>query len=316
MKIVLTLLFILTSLLAEKFQMPSKEFTCSGAVTDMVVQKKTLYVATDAGAVDVFDIKSTKLLYSIKIDKITDFMGDEIDSKIYSVDVLDKSVLILSQAPKGFRQLHVYEAGQLEMIISNKEMLYIGQAKFLDKETLLLGTLGNEIISYDKKEKSKNWIHQISQSKFSNFSLNEDKTQIVIADESGDLKIHNTKDGSFIKILKDQNLDNVFQVDFKNSIIATAGQDRRVVVYDLKSNSAYYKTASFLIYGVGLSPSAARVAYSSDEQNNVTVFNTATQHIIGTFGGIKMTLSKILFLNENEFLVSSDDITVNLYKIK
>jgi hypothetical protein len=73
---------------------------------------------------------------------------------------------------------------------------------------------------------------------------------------------------------------------------------------------------SFLIYSAGLSPSAKLAGYSSDENNNVTVFNTSTQSILGVFGGNKMTLTNILFINEEEFLVSSDDNTINLYKIK
>ena len=105
-------------------------------------------------------------------------------------------------------------------------------------------------------------------------------------------------------------------VAYKNGIIATAGQDRRVVIYAYKFDSAYYKSSSFLIYSVGLSPSGKRVAYSSDENNNITVFNTITTSTLGKFGGNKMTLTNILFLNENEFLVASDDKTINFYSVK
>ena len=103
------------------------------------------------------------------------------------------------------------------------------------------------------------------------------KTEIVVADESGELQIYNTKSSKHIKTLSGQNLDNVFAVDYKNEIIATAGQDRRVVVYNMNYNSAYYKTSNFLIYSVGLSPSGKFVAYASDENNNVTVFKKNTK---------------------------------------
>ncbi len=243
-------------------------------------------------------------------------MGDIIDSKVYSVDVIKDKVLLLSQAKEGARRVHIYTNDSLNLIIPYSEKLLIAKAKFLDENTILLALLGSELISYDVKNKKINYRTQVSQSKFSNFALNETKTQVVVADESGDLKIYNTKDGVFVKKLSGQNLDNVFQVDYKNSIIATAGQDRKVVIYDTKSNSAYYKMGSFLIYSAGLSPSAKLAGYSSDENNNVTVFNTSTQSILGVFGGNKMTLTNILFINEEEFLVSSDDNTINLYKIK
>ena len=107
-----------------------------------------------------------------------------------------------------------------------------------------------------------------------------------------------------------------FKWDYKNGIIATAGQDRRVVVYNNKNNTSYYKNANFLIYSVGLSKSAKLAAYSSDENNNITVFDTLTHRKLGVFGENKMTLTNILFLDENHFFSASDDKTINLYKIK
>ena len=74
--------------------------------------------------------------------------------------------------------------------------------------------------------------------------------------------------------------------------------------------------ANFLIYSVGLSPSGKLVGYAYDENNNVKVFNTITKKVIGIFGGNKMTLTNILFINENEFFSASDDKTINFYKIK
>ena len=272
MKIILIMTVFISSIFAASFQQPSKLYKASGAVVDMVVADKKLYAATDASSVDVFDLKSAKLLKKIQVSKITDFMDDIIDSKVYSVDVLDDTVVLLSQGEKGFRRVHTYTDGKLVEVISIKDQLYIAKVAFLDSNTLLLGLLSNEIIAYDIATKKMNFREQVSFSKFSSFVMNEKKSEVVVADESGDLKIHNTKDGQLLKTLAGKNLDNVFQVDYKNGIIATAGQDRRCVIYDTTFNSAYYKTASFLIYGVGLSPSGKLVAFASDEQNNVTVF--------------------------------------------
>lgn len=59
-------------------------------------------------------------------------------------------------------------------------------------------------------------------------------------------------------------MDNIFQVDVKNSIILTAGQDRRSVVYDMKKKDVYYKNHS-LIYSAGLSPSGNLAGVASDK---------------------------------------------------
>jgi len=283
---------------------------------DMIVKNEKLYVATNASVVDIFDLKTAKKLEGIELPFIKDFMGDLSPSKVYAIDVHDTTVAILSQGNKGFRRVHIFENGQLNLLISHKDELYTSKLRFLDENTLLLGLLGNEIISYDIKKKNINWRVQVSRSKFSDFVLNEKKDEVVVADESGDLKILSTTKGTLIDTLKDKNLDNVFQVDYKNGIIATAGQDRRVVVYDITNFSAYYKTAPFLIYSVGLSPSGKKVAYASDENNNVTVFNTSTKEVLGKFTGNKMTLTKILFLDENRFLVASDAKVINLFQVK
>ena len=319
--------WLISSLSSADISLPDTVLQSSGGVVDLVLDGEKLYSATNASCVDVFDMQTKTLTKKIEIGKTTDFIGDTIDSKVYSVDVLNNKVLILSQAEKGFRRVHIHmlsgrvtdaaEAqGKMELIIPHTEKLSIAKAKFLNENTILLALLSNDIISYDIKNKKQNWKIQVSQSKFSNFALNENRSEVVVADESGILKLYNTSNGSLIKTFSGQNLDNVFQVAYKNSIIATAGQDRRVVIYNAKTGAAYYKTAQFLIYSVGLSPSANIVGYSSDENNNVTLFDTNTKSEIGKFGANEMTLSTILFINENEFIVSSDDSKINLYQIK
>ncbi|MBU1927579.1 PQQ-binding-like beta-propeller repeat protein [bacterium] len=309
-------LFFVASLFGGTLQMPNASFVSSGAVRDIVLADNKLYSATDAGCVDIFDIDTKNLLSKIGVDKITDFMGDKIDAKIYSVDVHKEKILILSQGNSGFSQVYIHANSKTELLIASSEMLSIAKAKFIDENTLLLALLSNELISYDIHKKERNYQFQVSQSKFSNFALNEKKDEVVVADESGNLKVYRLKDAKLLKTLKGQNLDNVFQVQSKNSIIVTAGQDRRVVVYNEKTGSAYYKTSGFLIYTVGLSPSTNLVAYSSDEHNNITLFERQTQKELARYGGNKMTPTNILFITEDEFLVSSDDKVINLYKIK
>jgi hypothetical protein len=295
---------------------PSAIFKTHGAVTDIVYSDSKLYASTAKGTVDIFDIKTKKLLQTIKVPKIKNFLGNDIDAKIYSVDIVNDTVLLLSQATRGYREIYLYKDAKLTKIIDAGERLSIAKAKFLNSTTIIMALLGNDIISYDIPAKKQNWTVSASQSKFSNFVLNEKKSEIVVADESGDLHIISTKNSKIIKVLSGENLDNVFDVDYKNGIVASAGQDRRAVIYNLALNSAYYKKSSFLIYGIGLSPSAKLAAFSSDENNNVTLFNTSTKQTLGIYGETKMTLTKILFISETQFFVASDDTNINLYTIK
>ena len=171
MKIILMMTLLVGSIFAANFQQPSKLYKASGAVVDMVLADNKLYVATDASSVDVFDLKSAKIIKKIEVSKITDFMDDVIVSKVYSVDVLDGAVVLLSPGEKGYRRVHTYRDGKLLEVISVKDQLYIAKVLFLDSNTLLLGLLSNEIIAYDIATKKMNFREQVSFSKFSSFAL-------------------------------------------------------------------------------------------------------------------------------------------------
>ncbi|TKI69275.1 WD40 repeat domain-containing protein [Sulfurimonas crateris] len=316
MRALLFLALLFSLLFSSEIKEPIRSFTSSGGVVDLLYKNGKLYSATNASCVDIFDYKSGELIKKIKVEKIEDFMGDLVDSKVYSVDLFDEKILVLSQDRQGFRRVHIHQDEKSKLLFDYSKSLTVSKARFLDENTILLGLLSNELVSYDINKGSINWMIQVSGAKFSDFVLSETKEIVVVADESGDLKIHSTKDGKRLKLLSGQNLDNVFQVDYKNSVIATAGQDRRAVIYDLKSDSSHYFESGFLIYSVGLSPSGRVVGYASDEENNISLVDLSTKELLGIFGGNKMTLTKIVFVDESEFLAASDDRVINLYSVK
>ena len=96
----------------------------------------------------------------------------------------------------------------------------------------------------------------------------------------------------------------------------TGGQDRRAAVYNVKTGSGYHKSSNFFVYGVGLSPSGAIGAYSSDLKNNVTLFNTATRETIARYRSSKAVVNGIYFINEKEFFINDSSKRVGYYKVK
>ncbi len=313
LKLFFLLFFLLSSLKAVTLT-PTYKIMASGGVTDLVIQNNKLYAGTTASSVDIFNLSTKELESRILLPKIKDFMGDVINSKVYSVDVIGEKVLILSQGEKGGRNIFIYENEKLTTIIPDTKRVFIARAKFLDKNRIIYSLLSNQIFLYDIEKKKNIYYKQISQSKFSYFTLNENKQKIIIADESGNLKLLNTQNGELLKEYKNQNLDNVFQTDFKNGKILTAGQDRRSVFYI--DNKSYFKESNFLIYSCALNDKATLAAYSSNENNDVTIFDTITKKDLIKLTGNNMTLTKIIFINDNEILVSSDDKNINYYKLK
>ncbi len=313
MKLLISLLFCFSMLFSQNL-IPTQTYIASGGVTDLVLKDKLLYISTEASIIDVFDLSTSELINSIKVPKVKDFIGDLINAKIYSIDVINDKIILVAQGEKGFRNIYEYVNKKLVPIITIDKRMYIAKVKYLNKDSIIFGLLTNQIFVYNLKEKKFLWEVQASQSKFSSFALNEDKSKIIVADESGALKQLNTKDGKIQKIYSGLNVDNIFQVDIKNGIIITAGQDRRCAIYE-KYNQ-YYKKADFLIYSAGLSPSGKLAGFANNEENDVTIFNTKTKKELYTLKGHKMTLTNILFKNENELYSSSDDNEVYYWKLK
>ena len=317
MKYIIVFFLFLSTLFAQKLLQPTYLYTIShGLATDLVYAKERLYISSDSGDIDIFNIKTKKKLQSITLGKIKDFMGDTVDSKIFSLDLLNDTLLILSQDNGGYSRIHLYKNKKLTQIISRDNMLNIIKAKFIDNHTVLLALISNDIISYDIYTKKRNWTIQASMSKFSDFALNNNKTLVAVTDESGDVHVLSTKDGKKEKRLTGENVDNVFSIEFKGDTILTGGQDRRAAVYNLKNSSAYYKMATFFIYGVGLSPSGKIGAYSYDMSNNVELFNTTNRESLGKYKVTKKVINGIYFINEKEFFINSRSPNVGYYKIK
>ena len=316
-KYVVYVLVFFTSLYAGKLVEPDYIYKISsGLVTDVLTDKQKLYVSTDIGNVEIFDMQSKKEIQTLKLDKIKDFMDDDVNSKIFSLDMLDGNLLILSQDSGGYSRLHLFKDGKLTQIVSKEDKLNIIKAKFIDKKRVIIALISNDIISYDIQSKKKNWVTQASMSKFSSFALNNDRSMVAIADESGDVHVLFTKDGSKVKTLSGQNVDNIFSIAFRGEIVLTGGQDRRAGVYNIKSGSGYHKSSNFFVYGVGLSPSGEIAAYSSDLKNDVSLFHTKTREIIAKYKSNKAIVNSIYFINEKEFFINSSAHEVGYYTIK
>jgi DNA-binding beta-propeller fold protein YncE len=294
----------------------SYSFEASGGVTNLVLKDNILIASTSSSSVDIFDIDKKELIKSIKIPKIKDFTNQIIDSKVYSTDVVDDKILILSQGESGGRDIFIYEKEQLINIIDSKKRLYIAYAKFLDEDNIVYALLSNQIYIYNLKDKKITKELQVSQSSFSHFILNEKKDTIFVADESGTISKIDLKSFKITEEFDTLNVDRVFQVDTKKDRLITAGQDRRVGIYSFDSKKPYYLTSDFLVYSAALSPSSNFAAFCFDENNSVAVFDTNTKEILYKLINNRSILTNIVFLNENELFVASDDKNINYYNLK
>lgn len=305
---------MMTALLAQNMT-PLHEIKASGVVYDIVVDKQYLYAGTGHGELQVFDHQTQELIKTITLPKIKDFMGDEIEPKVFSVDHLNGKYLLMSEAKSGYRELFIHENNVTTKIISIEDQQAIAKARFVDDGYLFLGTLGNEVILYDFKDKKEIYRFQISQSKFSDFALNDKKDTAVIGCESGEISVVDIQKGKVTQVLRGQNLDNTYRVAINNNVVTGAGQDRRGSYYSLPSGKGGYFEGSFLIYATALSPSGSKAAYAINEENDIGIYNIQNRTEIALLKGQKSTLNTIIFLDENILFSASSDPMIMMWKL-
>ncbi len=316
MKKVILYLLLSLSLFATSEFTPVDSIEINGTAKDMVLDGNNLVIATDMGHIEVYDIVKKEKIKEINIPDVKDFMGDVMPARVMSTDTVNGKYLLLSDSGKGgYSNLYIYD-DNLTQLLSAKDKKAIIKARFIDENHIIFGYLSNEVSLFDIATKKEIFRVQLSESKFSDFMLNEDKTQAVFACESGVLSVVDVKTGKLIKELKGQNLDNVYKVDFKSGIVSGAGQDQRASIYDVSTAKGGYIKGDFLIYATALSPSASKVAFAMDEKNNISIYNTSTKSKIALLKGQKSTLNVIIFQDENRLFSASDDNTIMVWNLK
>jgi len=311
------LLLSLLSVYAAPILTPAWELDVNASVKDMVLHKSTLVIGTDNGTLKIYDLKEKKFTKTIGLPNVKDFMGDLMPPKVFSVDAIGNRYVLLSDSGKGgYVNVWINEADKTTQIISAKDKKVIVKVRFVDSTHLLFGYLGNEVALYDLQSKKELYRVQLSESKFSDFALNETKKQVVFACESGVLNVVEVKTGKIVKVLQGQNLDNVHMVDFKKNIVSAAGQDRRAALYDVDTGKGSYISSDFFIYATGLSPSAKKVAFTMTEDNTITVYNRNDKSKIAELKGQKSTLNSIIFEDERTVFASSNNSVVMMWKLE
>jgi WD40 repeat protein len=317
MKKILLMILLVLCARAEQIVTPVSSIEINGTAKDMVLDEKRLLIATDMGHIEVYDLADNSKIKEISIPDVKDFMGDIMPARVMSADMLGEKYLLLSDSGiGGYANLYLYENGKTVQLITHEDKKPLIKVRFIDENHLFYAYLSDEVALYDIAAKKELYRVQMSESKFSDFALNETRTEAVTSCESGVLSVIDVKTGKILKELKGQNVDNVYKVDFKNGMVSGAGQDQRGSLYDVKSGRGDYIKGSFLIYGTALSPSAQKVAFAMDEKNDISIYNTVSKSKIALLKGQKSTLNVILFRDEHRLYSASDDNTVMVWDLK
>jgi len=296
---------------------PVIKIKTAGTITDFFIENLKVVLSTDGGTIETYNIKTGKQTDFVQLPPMKDFMGDDIPTKIYSIDKVLGKLLLVTQGNHGFRNMFIYENGQPEEIFNaERDKLMIKKARWINSNIILLGLMSNDLILFDVGQRQVICKLSISPYTFSDFSLTADKEFMFTADESGivhKIKVNNCEiEQEFTGI----NVDNIYQLVTKNGIVITAGQDRRVGVYNTDTGDNYFLQKDFLVYSVGLNADGSVGAYSATEDNNISIFRTASRDESCVLSGHESVVTKMAFFDDHTFISAGDDQYLMIWKFE
>jgi len=293
---------------------PLYRLSTSGLVSDFVVDSGKIYIATNQGSIDIFDLHTQKIVDRVVLEPTRTVRGELVPTAIYSVDRMNGKTLFVSRGREGYRDVWVKEGLHLKKIIDSDKKVVTKKAYFVNEEHVLLGTFGSDAILYDQTEGYRLYHEHVSQSALGGMILSNDKKTMVMADESGMVRIIDVLSSKVLESYSSQNLDNIYRVAYQSGTLITAGQDRRVGVYP-KVGEPYHIRSDFLVYAVGLSPSAKVGIFSSGMEHHLQLFNLSTKALGDRLIGHRSVVNKIEFLTEQIVISAGDERDLLIWRL-
>lgn len=282
---------------------PKISVKTSAPVVDFVIYKDTVWAGTANGEVLQISTKG-KLLSKVTLQPLVNYWGEKVAQRVMSLDVASDGKTVILAAEDGF--LYLIREGQMtKTSFSTKSV--VKKIALLSDTQVMVALLSNEVVFFDLKTNKILKTINGGTSPLSDMALSSDHKIAAIAGEAGIVSLIDTNRATIIKQLKGGNVDNIYKIDLQNGSLITAGQDRRAIIYTLDGKSYLRFDGTFLIYTVALSPSAGRAAVTLDEQNIITIFDTAKRQKIATAKGHNATLNRIVFMDENRFVSCADE---------
>lgn len=292
---------------------PYKKIISKNIISSISIYKNILYVSTNNGVVEIYDIKSSKLLGEIKLEHIKDYFDNLMPPRIFQTNSIDgKHILLLSQGDGGSTKLSLYNNKMLEDIKLDIDSI-IKKAYFIDNDKILLGFLSNEILAYSLKERRILWRQKPSDAVFSDLILGENEAYSTT--EGGVIYILDLANGNIKRVLRGANFDNIYMLASTKDIILSSGRDKICGIYNKNNGKFDRLTTDFLSYAVGISKDSRVGAVSYNESNDILVFNTRTLEKISMLTGGDALPNSIIFIDDKNIVASFDSKSILFWNI-
>lgn len=302
MRILSAILFVLNLALALEINEPYKVIEANANVISSSLINDKLYLGTDSGEVNIYDIANERFLEPIILPKVKTHFSDDEFAKVFSIDELDGVLMVLSETSYGKRLLHIYEmvdGKRVESKTLNLDNESIKKAMFLNANTAIIGSLSNEIYFINLQTQEVEFSKKFSIASLSDFELNKDRSRVVVGCESGIVYVFSVKERKILNELGFHK-DNIYDLAYQNDTIITGGVDRQVGLFD-GANLTNIKS-NFLVYAVGLNANGKIAAFMSDELSDVDVFDVDSRQIFARLKTAQSTINAIHFINDSSLI--------------
>ncbi|DAB28378.1 MAG: hypothetical protein A2513_03215 [Sulfurimonas sp. RIFOXYD12_FULL_33_39] len=315
MKIVILVIFLFLANISAKDIKPYKYLKASDSVSDFAKADNMLIIGTEEGIVDIYDLEKEQFVDKITLKKQKNILGDENGILIISVDYLDDRVAFLTRELNTWGELYIYENKKLTKLIENAQHISLQKVKFLDKDRVIINTMGNELMLFDIKNKRFIYKKQLGLGSFSDLVLSEDKKYLFSADETPQINKIEINSGKVMEKYEEANKRDIFSIDYKNSLLLSGGKDKRVILY--KTPLQYKMTkGDFFIQSVALNPDATKAAFTKNDNDEISIIDTNTLEETHLLKGHKKTVIKIDFYMSNELITADEGNQLTFWRLK
>lgn len=296
------------------------KITAKDFINYISTYKNSLYISTNSGEVEIYDLQTRKKKDSIKLPNITDLWGEVSAPRVFNTHTKDgKSLLIVSQDTADKSNLFIYSNDKLRKIDLGEKSGIIKNAFFVNDDEILLSISSFEIIRYNIARSEVVWslkpkfLEAINEV-FTDLRINGDLA--ISTTEGGSLYLIDLASGEVRRILKGANFDYIYMLGTAKNVALTAGRDKICGVYNLTNGDFKRIKTEFMIYAVAISGDSSRGAVSYNENGDILIFNTQSLAKIALLTGGNAPTSQVIFMDNSNVLAAFGNDSVLFWNLK
>lgn len=289
-------------------------------------EQNALLFGTDKGELIRLDLQSKKSQLLWHLPDIQNHYEKGLKARIFSVDSLKNTFLLISEGDFGSQNVSLCQNLTLKAKANcatiKSPFANIKKAFLLDERTALFVLLSSEIKLVDlsgfasgqnSQNATQNSLNLATQKEFqfsttslNDAALSEDRQNLLVASESGELQVFDTKAWRLLANYDKINKDTLDQVDFKGGVVLSCGKEKRIGI--VRKGEQKFLQKDFLTYSCALSPSgdtAAFASFAANSQNALEFISTKDLKTLVLLDEGDFFAKFIIFLDEQNYALIS-----------